>query len=286
VIDVPENPPAPQWATTSGDVWARRWRDTDRGLAGLAPHLLSAIVASAPAGPFRSLEVGCGAGSTAIAVAETCSGAEITACDISPSLVEVARQRTTEMPQIHVLEGDAEVVAASEGPFDLIFSRHGVMFFPDPVRAFRTFRGASTPGASLVFSCFRDWAPNPWGSELASAAAGKVLPAPGREPGAFAFADPDHVLEILGSSGWADAEPRAIDFQYVAAESDDAVDRAVSFFAEIGPASRLVQSLPKGERLAALERMRGVVESHFDGRAVAFPAAAWVWQAKAGSAAS
>jgi len=189
------------------------------------------------------------------------------------------------MPQIRVLEGDAEVVAASEGPFDLIFSRHGVMFFPDPVRAFQTFGRASTPGASLVFSSFRDWASNPWASELASAAAGEVLPSPGREAGGFAFADPDHVLEILGSSEWAEAEPQAVDFQYVAAEGDDAVSQAFSFFAEIGPASRLVQSLPEVERSAALERMRGVVQSHFDGRAVVFPAAAWIWRAKTGSTA-
>ena len=271
---------APQWATTSGDVWARRWRDTDAGLAGLSPHLLKAITRCAPTGPFSAFEVGCGAGSTAMAIAESCPDAKITACDISAALVQVAQKRTATSPGIRVLLGDAEALGPCEGPFDLIFSRHGVMFFADSVGAFRSLRRAANPGASLIFSCFRDWASNPWASELASAAAGNALPAPGRESGGFAFADPDYVLEILSSSGWAEAEPQAVDFQYVAAEGDAAVEHAFSFFAEIGPASRIVQSLPEGERAGALERMRSVIENQFDGAAVAFPAAAWIWRAK------
>lgn len=271
----------PEWATTSGNVWARRWKDTDRGLAGLAPHLLSTIVTCAPKGPFKAFEVGCGAGSTAIAVAGALAEAKISACDISPALADLAQQRTADAHGISVLVGDAETLAVSEGPFDLIFSRHGVMFFPDPVRAFQSLRSAANPDASLVFSCFQDWASNPWASELACAAAGKALPPPGREPSGFAFADPDYVLQILSSSGWGDAEPFAVAFSYVAAEGEHAIEHALSYLAEIGPASRVVQSLPEEERRGALERMRGVIGDHFDGTAVVFPAAAWIWKAKA-----
>ena len=271
---------APEWATTSGDAWARRWRETDAGLAGLSPHLLSAIVACAPAGPFDAFEIGCGAGSTAIAVAEACCEATITACDVSPALVRVAEQRTADVAAIRVRLGDAEALAEREGPFDLILSRHGVMFFPDPVRAFQNLWRSVRPGGSLVFSCFRSWGANPWASELASAAAGKALPSPGREPSGFAFADPDYVRQILSSSGWRDAELRAVDFRYVAAEGDSAVDHALSYLAEIGPASRVVQSLPEQDRSGALKRMRGVIEQHFDADAVVFSAAAWIWRAK------
>jgi SAM-dependent methyltransferase len=274
-----------EWAAASGDVWAERWRDTDRGLAGLSPHFLSAIVASAPSHSFSAFEVGCGAGSTSIAVADACPEAAIAACDISPALVSVVQQRTANRSRIRILLGDAEALAPSEGPFDLIFSRHGTMFFPDPVRAFRSFRSAASPDASLVFSCFQSWASNPWASELASAAAGRELPPPGREPGGFAFADPDYVLEILGGSGWLRGEHQAVPFSYVAGEGDNAVENALSFLTDIGPASRIVQSLPEEERGGALERMRGVIDRHFDGAAVVFQAAAWIWSAKAGAAA-
>jgi SAM-dependent methyltransferase len=272
---------AAEWATKSGDVWARRWRETDAGLEGLSAPLLGEIAAEAPSGGFEAFEVGCGAGSTAFAVAEACPEARITACDISPSLAAIARERSAGIGRIRVLVGDAEAVAAGEGPFDLIFSRHGVMFFPDPVRAFRALRGACSSGASLVFSCFQSWASNPWASQLACAAADRVLPPPGREPSGFAFADPDYVLEIFGASGWSEAEPRAVHFRYVAGTGANAVEDALSFLTDIGPASRVVQSLPEDERSAAVERMRGVIEQHFDGVAIALPAAAWIWRATA-----
>jgi SAM-dependent methyltransferase len=251
----------------------------------LGRHLLSAITAAASVGAFRAFEVGCGAGSTSIAVAEARPEMLITACDISPALVEVARQRTADMRQVRVLLGDAEAVASREGPFDLIFSRHGVMFFPDPVAAFERLRRAANPGSSLIFSCFRSWDSNAWATELTGAAAGREVPPPGREPSGFAFADPDYVHEILSASGWEEAQRQPVDFTYVVGEGDGAVDHSLSFITEIGPASRILQSLPDQERPAAVRRMRSVIERRFDGSVVAFPAAAWIWTAKATSAA-
>lgn len=273
---------AVDWSTERGDSWARLWRQTDRGLAGLSPHLVSAVLGAAPAGPFRAFEVGCGAGTTTISVAHERPDASIIACDISPALVQVAQQRAVSNGSIEVRLGDAEMVASREGPFDLIFSRHGVMFFEDPVRAFRGLRDASTAGAGLVFSCFQDWASNPWASGLASTAAGQALPPPGREPGGFAFSDPGYVRDILGASGWITAEPRSTPFPYVPGEGAQAVDEALSFLAEIGPAAVVLKSMSEQDREGALQRMRATIEEHFDGARVQFPAAAWIWTAKAG----
>jgi SAM-dependent methyltransferase len=275
---------APDWAAQGGDVWSRRWREIDVAFGDLPPKLHSAVLEAAPAGPFRALDIGCGAAATSEQLAIDRPDATVIACDLSPSLVQVARDRLSRRESVRVVLGDATIVAAEEGPFDLFLSRHGVMFFDDPVQAFRTFRNAANAGAGLVFSCFQDWSSNPWASELASAAAGRPLPPPGREPSGFAFADPTYVREILASAGWTDAEPRSAPFRYVAAGGSGAVDRALEFLTEIGPASRIMLSLPEDERGSALQRMRGVVEAHFDGEAVVFPAAAWIWSAKAGAA--
>jgi len=269
------------WSKASGDVWARRWRDTDRGLAPLQPRLVSAISRRAPKAAFAAFDVGCGPGSTSIAVADACPEASILACDISPALIEVAHQRIAGSARIRPIVGDAEIVAPREGPFDSIFSRHGLMFFDDPVRAFRSLRAAARTGASLIFSCFQTWELNPWASELASAAAGKVLRAPGREPGPFAFADASYVSEILTSSGWLGADRQSIEFEYVAGEGAEAVADALSFLTDIGPASRVLQSLPEEDRGDGLERMRSVIEHRLVDGTVAFPTAAWLWSATA-----
>ena len=270
----------PEWASASGDAWAELWEHTDRGLEGLAPQLLSAMLGQAPDGAFRAFDVGCGPGSTTIALADARPDASIVAADISPSLVQVAQGRTADRPNVEVVLGDAADVAEQRGPFDLIFSRHGVMFFPDPVQAFQRLRSATRSGGSLVFSCFQKWAANPWASEPAEAVAGHSLPAPGREPSGFAFADPEYVAGILASSGWTDAEPTAVPFDYVARSVED----AMTFLTRIGPASVLLRSLPEAEQQNARGRMRQVFEANLHGTTVSFPAAAWIWSASAGSA--
>lgn len=273
---------APAWATTSGDVWAERWPELDRGLAGVAERLDPAIFAAAPPRPFRALDIGCGAGSTSLALATARPDATVIACDLSPSLIKIAEARLAGTG-VKPLLGDAEEIASREGPFDLLFSRHGVMFFADPPRAFCTFRGAAKPGASLIFSCFEDWRGNIWASELASAAAGGPVDPPGREPGGFAFADPDYARSILETSGWTQVKRRTVNFRYVAGSGDGAVAQALSLLCSVGPASIILRELDGHDKDSAVERMRGVIERQFNGHTVEFPATACLWTARAGA---
>lgn len=268
---------SPDWSGASGDIWARRWRDTDRALAGVGEALDSAILEASPAGPFRALDVGCGPGTTALALAQSRSDAEIIGCDVSRSLIAIAEERAGGSPRLRFIAKDAEESAAEHGPFDLVFSRHGVMFFDDPARAFASLRAGTAQGGKLVFSCFRDWGANPWAAELASAAAGRDLPPPGREPSGFAFADPDYVRELLSAARWREAGAEAIDFDYSAGGTDEALD----FLAELGPAARVLEDMPEDERRSALERMRPIIDSHDRGGRIVFPAAAWIWTARA-----
>lgn len=271
---------SPAWATTSGDVWAERWPDLDRGLAGVAERLDPAILVAAPPGPFRALDIGCGAGSTSLALAKARPDATIVACDLSPSLISVAAARLAGLsvePQL----GDAEVVVAREGPFDLLFSRHGVMFFDDPTRAFRSFRNGASPGAALIFSCFEDWPGNAWASDLAAAAAGRPVDPPGRDPGGFAFADADYVRSILGSAGWIKPERRSVNFGYVAGRGDGAVAQALSLLCAVGPASIVLRDLDGNDRDCAVQRMRTLIERQSDGDSVTFSAVASLWTATA-----
>jgi SAM-dependent methyltransferase len=272
------------WAARSGDAWAARWRDTDRALSGLAPPLQETIAAAAPSGPFTAFDVGCGPGSTTLGLAQARPDARIVACDLSPALVEVARERLRDFRLVDVVLADAQQVALERAPFDLIYSRHGVMFFADPFAAFADLRRAATDGCKLVFSCFQDWSANPWASQLASAAAGRQLPPPGREPSGFAFADPDYVRDILHSGGWREAEVESVGFAYIPGEGDFAVEQAVAFLSEIGPASNVVRELAGEQREEAVQRMRVIVQQHFNGTRVEFDAAASIWAATAGAA--
>ncbi|AXJ97111.1 MULTISPECIES: class I SAM-dependent methyltransferase [unclassified Sphingomonas] len=265
------------WTGRVGDVWAQEWQRTDRAFAGLAPRLDAAILAAAPAGPFTALDIGCGAGATAAALAGARLDARVTGVDLSAALLDVARTRHAALPNLAFRHGDAITTAGALAPLDLAVSRHGVMFFDDPVAAFARLRQAMAPGGAVVFSCFAPVADNPWACLLAPPAP----PAPHYTPGPFAFGDPDRVAAILAAAGWAGVTPTRVAFAYRVGASDDPVADAIGFLTRIGPAARLLHDSAPADRAALLARLADRLAAQRNGSTIDFPAAAWLWTARA-----
>ena len=81
----------------------------------------------------RVLDVAAGTGNFALeAVAR---GAEVTACDLTPHMVELGRARTSAAAsQVDWVEGDAEELEFDDRSFDIVASVFGAMFAPRPDR--------------------------------------------------------------------------------------------------------------------------------------------------------
>jgi SAM-dependent methyltransferase len=290
------------WTGRVGDVWASEWRRTDRSFADLSRHLDATILAAAPA-MGRALDVGCGAGGTALALVAARPNLTITGIDLSENLIAVARDRASGHPNLRFLAGDASslgdsdapnhhagLVPASAGPqagtdraggFDLIFSRHGVMFFVDPVAGFAALHGVAAPGASLVFSCFRPRTENLWAMTVDAAVGNDPPPSTGYAPGPYGLADRAFTALVLERAGWRDVAAHPVDFTYVAGASDDPAGDALDFFSRIGSAARTLADTPPDRRSILRKRLRAAVENHITGDTVTFPAAAWIWTATA-----
>lgn len=275
---------ASEWAGTVGDTWASEWRRTDRSFAELAPRLDAAIRAAAGPSPHVIVDIGCGAGATSLATASAFLQAQVTGIDLSAELIATATQRADGRENLAFIASPVEQAVAALAPIDLFVSRHGVMFFPDPVAGFSALRQAAAPGAALVFSCFRAPALNPWASEVVEAVLGPQ-PAPPADyaPGPFAFADPGFVTRILERSGWRLLGNEAVDYMHRAGEGADPVADALAFFGRIGPAARALREVDPDRRPAILDRIAAVLARYRTGNAVDFPAAAWLWSARAES---
>ena len=105
------------------------------------------------------LEIGCGTGAVTLPLAEAVGRhGRVVAVDISEPMLGVARRRVDEcnLSNVTLLLGDAQVLEFERAAFDVVTSRMGVMFFADPVAAFRNIGRALKPGGRLVFAC---WAP-------------------------------------------------------------------------------------------------------------------------------
>ena len=266
------------WQGKVGDVWASESRRTDRSFTELTARLHSRIIAAAPHSG-QAVDIGCGAGQTSIALARTTPGLAVTGIDLSEGLLAIAQSQAHSLSNLKFVHDDAVTGAADCAPVDLYVSRHGVMFFDDPVAAFTSFRTAASQSGRILFSCFRDWTLNSFAYEIGRLV-DNVAPTPGA-PGPFAFADKDKVAKILTDAGWKNAEAEAVDFSYIAGEGDDPVADAVSFMLRIGPASRAIADAAEAERPALIDGLRQICKDHLQNDRVLFPAAAWIWSAHA-----
>ena len=274
-----------EWRGRIGEVWAEEWRRTDRSLAPVNDALVEA--AAAEGRRFdrpRILDVGCGAGATSLALAAALPGAELTGIDLSEALIAAARERAGGRANLRFEIADAARWAPGRAGFDLIVSRHGVMFFDDPVAAFAHLRTLAAAEARLVFSCFRSRADNQWVTALRPVFerfAPEALAAPDPAAGPFAFGDPARIAAILTAAGFAAPDIRALDFDFVAGAGEDPVAEAIAYFRRIGPFAALLRTLDAPAAEAAVEALTGIAVRHRTGDRIVFRAAAWIVTAKA-----
>lgn len=270
------------WTGRVGDIWATEWRRTDRSFEGLAPVLNAAILAAAGPQTRTIVDIGCGAGATSLASAQALLDGQVIGIDLFPKLIAVANHRAGHLTNVAFHCADVASAVVMHAPVDLYVSRHGVMFFADPVAAFAQLAEAAAPGAALVFSCFAERAANRWAVETVAGADDASGPTGAMTaPGPFAFADPAYVVEILKQAGWRATTPQRVEFAYRAGGGADPVADAVDYLSRIGPAASRIRDTHGAEREQALARLTSACVYRLAGDAVEFPAAAWIWTAHA-----
>lgn len=196
------------WNDVAGPLWVAGEEENECH-TGPFGHAALAVAGALPG--QHVLDVGCGCGSTSAALGEAVGPAgEVLGIDLSAVMLERARQRALEAGTSHVTfrQDDAQRADLGVERYDLVFSRFGVMFFADPVRAFANLRRALRREGRLVFACWQPPSSNPW-MAVANRAAGKLFdltPPPHDAPGPFSLANPDRLRAILHGAGHPDVQ--------------------------------------------------------------------------------
>jgi SAM-dependent methyltransferase len=265
------------WTEDGGPSWVRHEVMYDLMLAPFNDALLDALD---PRPGERVLEVGCGFGSTAVAAAAR--GAEVHGFDISRPMVERARERAAQArANATFVVGDAQEDPLG-GPYDAAMSRFGIMFFADPVRAFRNIASATRDGGRLAFACWQPLERNPWmtaAPEVLRSLMDDPPPAPPPGAGPFAFGDTAFIDRVLADAGWTERSIAPFETQ-TQMGGDDGVQGAVDQALSNSAAKALLAAgdATLRERAAAILTDRFAALS-VDG-VVSFPAATWVVTAR------
>jgi SAM-dependent methyltransferase len=272
-----DNEQATLWRGRSGQAWVELQGVLDQMFKPLEALLVEAV--SAGSGT-RVLDIGCGTGSTTLAVARRLgASSRCVGIDISDPMIDVARARAErEGTPASFIRADVQTHAFEAASFDMIISRFGVMFFDDPVRAFANLRRAASDDAGLRFIAWRSAAENPFMTTAERAAAPLLPNIPARRPdapGQFAFADQGRVHRILEESGWAGIDISPIDVACTLPEKD-----LVRYLTRLGPLGGVLHEADDETRARVIDTVRPAFDPYVDGAEVRFTAACWMVSAR------
>ena len=273
-----DNEQATLWNGLAGQAWVERQEVLDQMFTPLEELLVEAVSAAAAS---RVLDVGCGTGSTTLAVARLLGpSGRCTGIDISEPMLAAARVRAERQgTPANFLLADAQAHGFEPASFDMIISRFGVMFFADSVQAFANLRRAAREDAGLGFIAWRSAGENPF-MTTAERAAKPLLPnIPARQsdaPGQFAFADQQRVRRILEESGWAGIEIQPIDVVCAFPEEE-----LIAYVTQFGPLGRIFHGMEEATCVRVIDTVRPAFDPYLEGAEVRFTAACWMVRARA-----
>ena len=203
----------------------------------------------------RMLDVGCGAGQTAIPAAR--AGVQVTGVDIATNLIEQARARASaEGVTVQFDEGDAEQLPYLDASFDVVVSLIGAMFAPRPERVASELIRICRPGGRTIMV---NWTPTGFVGQMFKAIAKHVPPPPGVPP-AVLWGDETTVRERL-RAGINDLQmTRRV---YPSFKYPFAVPQVVEFYRQnYGPTQRAFAALDAGGQETLRHDLEQVFSAH------------------------
>jgi len=264
------------WNGKGGHTWVARQEHTDITLSPVTDALLAF---AAPRAGERVVDIGCGCGASTLEFARAVGpSGRVAGLDISGPMLAEAERRTSAAGIGNVAWRQADPAIAALDDYDLLTSAFGVTFFGDREAAFTNMRRSAAPDARMALVSWRTLAENPWMEVPMTAVAQHLPPRPkpvSNAPGMFAFADPEHVTEVLTAAGWTPPRFEKLDIDLDIA-AGRGLEEAVVQSTEIGAVNSWLRNQPTEVVSAAVASLREALEPYADGMSVHLPSAMWL----------
>ncbi len=161
--------------------------------------------------PARVLETAAGTGIVTRQLRDHLPpAARLTATDLNPPMLAIARGKFRAGEQVEFQPADAMALPFADASFDAVVCQFGVMFYPDKDRSYREVRRVLAPGGHYLFSIWDAHRYNPFG-RIAHNVAGRFFPADPPPfmsvPFSYSF---DPIKQSMIEAGFADIEAAVV----------------------------------------------------------------------------
>jgi SAM-dependent methyltransferase len=127
--------------------------DRDLGPYIFADYAADIARRAAASHPMRVLETAAGTGIVTRELRDRLpAGAALTATDLNPPMIDVARAKFRPEEEVTFQPADALDLPFPNGAFDAVVCQFGVMFYPDKAKSYREVRRVLAPGGRYHFS--------------------------------------------------------------------------------------------------------------------------------------
>ena len=234
----------------------------------------------------RAVDVGCGFGDTAIALAQRVGPkGSVLGIDCCDAFLEIARDDAAAagVDNVEFLNADVQFYPF-EGDFDFCFSRFGTQFFENPVAGLKSMRRSLKPGGTMTMIVWRGIDDNPW-LGMAKEIVLRYLPEPGDDgrscgPGPFSMAGQDMVTKQLEIAGYNGIEFVRVDAPLVVGNSPD---DAAGFQLALGPAGEVFREAgeeAEEKRTEITAALTAELSKHETDEGIILPSSSWVITAR------
>lgn len=163
------------------------------------------------------LDVAGGAGEPSLTIAEIVGPkGSVTCTDAVNEMVETARSEAQRrgITNVQFQQCTADALPFPSDSFDVVVSRLGTMFFPDPVAAVREMLRVTKPGGSLALAVWHKSELNPFCHVITSVIDRHINPGAvdPDAPNAFRFAEPGKLAGVMTEAGASDVQEHVVKF--------------------------------------------------------------------------
>jgi len=192
------------WTGPAGKVWVEGKAEKDNMLLPLGNSALNKthIIPG-----MKVLDVGCGTGFVSAQLSDVVSDkGQVTGVDISETMIKEAKKYIKKLKITNTIFKviDVENDKLKKNYYDEVFSRFGVMFFSNPIKAFHNINYSMKSGTFITFVCWQAQKINLW-YDFPLNVVKKYIDIPdfqSKAPSPFAFSSKNYIREILNNSNF------------------------------------------------------------------------------------